>query len=74
VLLVLDKLEEQRSLNIPESNFRTILKEYINKLLRCARWVRLRDEPTKFFHGIDTEKYRINTIESLQDEEGREVT
>jgi hypothetical protein len=34
-ILVLEKLEEQRQLYIPESNLRRIIKEKTKKLLRC---------------------------------------
>jgi hypothetical protein len=83
VLVVLDKLEERRALSIPERNFRFILKAHIGKLLKAkndywrqrytVRWVQFGDEPTKFFHAAATERYRHNTITSLQDDQGREV-
>lgn len=83
VLLVLDKLEEQRPLFIQESNFRNILKNHIKRLLNyknnfwrqryTVRWVQFGDEPTKFFHAAATERYRLNTITSLQDDQGREL-
>jgi hypothetical protein len=38
-----------------------------------VRWVQLGDEPTKFFNATTTERYRKNTITSLQDEEGKEL-
>ena len=31
------------------------------------------DESTKFFHAAATERYRLNTITSLEDEDGRAV-
>jgi hypothetical protein len=59
VLLILDKLEENRPLNIPERHFRIILKNHIAKLLKnqkeywkkryTVRWTKLEDESTKFF-------------------------
>jgi hypothetical protein len=60
VLNILDGLEEQRPLSIPEFNFRNIVKRRIANLLhykciywknRCTiiRWVKLRGENTKFF-------------------------
>jgi hypothetical protein len=71
-ILVLDRLEEQRQLSMPESNCRNIIKEQLKKLLRCKneywrqrftiRWVQLGDESTKFFHAAATERYRKNTI------------
>jgi hypothetical protein len=67
-ILVLDKIEEQRNLSIPELNFRLIIKDQVKKLLRCKndywrqrctiRWVQLGDEPTRFFHAAATESYR----------------
>jgi hypothetical protein len=38
------------------------------------RWIKLGDESTKFFHAATTERYRINTITSLETEEGVTVT
>jgi hypothetical protein len=37
ILLVIDKLEENRPLNPPERNFRNILKGFIQKLLQHQR-------------------------------------
>ncbi|KAG2639909.1 hypothetical protein PVAP13_2KG050716 [Panicum virgatum] len=75
VLSVLDKLEEQMTLFIRESNFRTILKKHILSLLKfkheywrkryTIRWTKFGDESTKFFHVAATERYRQNTITSL---------
>jgi hypothetical protein len=83
-ILLLDKLEEQRRLSIPESNCRGIIKEQVKKLLRCKneywrqrftiRWVQLGDEPIRFFHAAATKRYRKNTISILQDEDGRDIT
>jgi hypothetical protein len=83
-ILVLDKLEEQRQLSTPEHNCRSIIKEQGKKLLKSKneywrqrftiRWVQLGDESTKFFHVAATERYRKNTISTLQDEDGREIT
>jgi hypothetical protein len=39
-----------------------------------VRWTKLRDESTKFFHAAATERYRLNTITSLDTEEGRSVS
>ncbi|KAG2656100.1 hypothetical protein PVAP13_1KG055054 [Panicum virgatum] len=76
VLEVLDKLEENRRLYLHEANFRNILKIHVSRLIRykntywkqryTSRWVVLGDENTKFFHSAATERYRINTISSLQ--------
>jgi hypothetical protein len=77
-LAVLDK---NRPLFIQEHNFRKILKKHILKLLqwqkdywrtRCSvRWTKLGDESAKFFHAAPTERFRINTITSLDTENGR---
>jgi hypothetical protein len=36
-----------------------------------VRWTRLGDESTKFFHAIATKRFRINTITSLDTDDGR---
>lgn len=79
----MDKLEEQRVLATQEANFREIIKKEIAKLLKykneywrqrfIVRWVKFGDEPTKFFLASITERYRLNTITSFQDEDGREI-
>ena len=38
------------------------------------RWTKLGDEGTKFFHAAATERYRLNTITSLETDDGRTVT
>ena len=84
-LEVLECLEEQRTLFIQEYNFRAILKAHILRLLRykknnirkkryTVRWTKLGDEGTKFFHAAATERYRLNTITSLETDDGRTVT
>jgi hypothetical protein len=80
----LDKIEEQRAIFIQEVNFRNIIKNHINRLLKykndywrqryTVRWVQFGDEHTKFFHAAATERYRLNTIKSIKDEEGRELS
>jgi hypothetical protein len=82
--LVLDKLEENRTLFVQERNFRSILKRHILKLLQwqkeywkkryTVRWIKLGNESTKFFHAAATERFRINTITSLDTEDGRVIT
>jgi len=84
VLLILDKLEEQRPLFIQERNFRIILRRHILTLLKyqkeywkkryTVRWTKFGDESTKFFHAAATERYRHNTITSLETEDGRQIT
>jgi hypothetical protein len=80
-LAVLDKLEENRPLFTQEYNFRKILKKHILKVLQwqkeywrkryTVRWTMLADESTKFFHATATETFKINTITSLDIEDGR---
>jgi hypothetical protein len=75
ILSIMDKLEENRTLFVQERNFRNILKKHILKLLQhqkeywkqryTVRWTKLGDESTRFFHAAATERYRINTIPSL---------
>jgi hypothetical protein len=82
-LEILDTLEEQRPLFLQEFNFRKILTNHILKLLKhqkdkwkkryIIRWTKFGDESTKFFHVATTERYRINTITSLETEDGRYV-
>ena len=76
----LDELENRRPLTIPESNFRKIIKNHLLRLLdyqkqywkkRCTiRWVKFRDENTKFFQAVATERYRRNNITTLQTPDG----
>jgi uncharacterized membrane-anchored protein YjiN (DUF445 family) len=80
VTLVIDKLEEQRSLFLQEKNLRSIIKTQIDRLLKyknsywrqsyTERWVTLGDECTKFFHATTTNRYMHNAIASLVNEEG----
>jgi hypothetical protein len=84
VVLILDKLEENRRLFCAEKNFRDILKGHITKLLQfqkeywrqryTVRWTKLGDQSTKFFHAAATERYRINTITSIDTNDGRTLT
>ena len=74
-LLNLDTLENQRTLTLPESNFRTIIKKHLLRLLvyqkqywkkRCTiRWVKFVDENTNFFQAVATDKYHKNNITNL---------
>jgi hypothetical protein len=71
----LDKLEENMPLYNIEANFRAILKKHVLQILQnqkaywkkryTMRWTKLVDESTKFFHVASTERFRINTITSL---------
>jgi hypothetical protein len=72
VILLLDGYEEQRALHVSEWNFRNIVKNKLQQLLLCkqdfwrkrctARWVRLGDENTTFFHSMATIRYRKNSM------------
>jgi hypothetical protein len=74
VLLIMDKLEENRDLYPPERNFRQILKKtfsnsyiirrFIGSKGTLFRWTKVGVESTKFFHAATTEGYRLNTITS----------
>jgi hypothetical protein len=80
----LDSIEELRILHITEWNFRNIVKDKLQFLLLCkqdywkkrctARWARLGDENTSFFHSMATIRYRKNLISSLAREDGSVVT
>jgi hypothetical protein len=80
VILILDKLEEERELTSPEFNFRNIVKVHIKRLLQiqsdywkkwCTiRWVQLSGENTKFFHAKATERYMHNVIAEIKGEDG----
>jgi hypothetical protein len=71
----IDKLEEIRTLSLPEVNFRKIIKVHLSRLLayqneywkkRCTiRWSKFGDENTKFFQSIATERHRRNDIASI---------
>ena len=47
-------------------------KEYWKKRYTIT-WTKFGDENTKFFHATATERYRLNTITSLETEDGRSV-
>jgi hypothetical protein len=84
ILEILDKLEENGPLYNIEANFRAILKKHVLQILQnqkaywkkryTVRWTKLGDESTKFFHTAATERFRINTITSLNLEDGRVAT
>jgi hypothetical protein len=67
-----------------EAYFRAILKAHVLHILQnqktywkqryTVRWTKLGDECTKNFHTTATERYRINTITSLDMEDGFVVT
>jgi len=84
VLATLDALEEQRPLFTQEFNFRKILKDRILRLLKykneyrkkryTVRWTKFRDENTSFFHAAATERYRLNTITTIEADDSRIVS
>ena len=47
-------------------------KEYWKKRY-TIRWTKFDDESINFFHATATERYRLNTITSLETEDGRSV-
>jgi hypothetical protein len=67
VIFYLDKLEEFRSLYLPERNFRLIIKKKLHHLLQCQHeyWkqryteklVKWGDENTSFFHARATKRF-----------------
>jgi len=79
-LLNLDTLENQRTLTLPESNFRMIIKKHLLCLLdyqkqywkkRCTiRWVNFGDENTNFFQAVATNRYHKNNIANMQTSDG----
>lgn len=48
-------------------------KEYWTKRY-TIRWTKFGDESTKFFHAAATERFRQNTITSIDTEDGRQIT
>nr|XP_045086367.1 uncharacterized protein LOC120967116 [Aegilops tauschii subsp. strangulata] len=84
VILLLDELEEYRTLYRQESNFRIVVKYHVEKLLhlqclywrkRCTiRYIKVGGEHTKFFHAMAMERYRRNSIASLKLPNGTVVT
>lgn len=79
----LDEIENLKTLTVPESNFRRILKKHTLKLLnyqnqywreRCTiRFVKFGDENTKFFQRMATERYHHNSIACLSTANGTDV-
>jgi hypothetical protein len=80
----IDKMEENRTLSIPEVNFRKVLKVHLARLLsyqhdywkkRCTiRWTKFGDENSKTFQEIATERHRRNYVASLLLSDGNIVT
>jgi hypothetical protein len=81
---MLDGLEDQRSLNVLEANFRKILKQHLQKLLDAkrtywkqwdtVRWVNFGDENSKIFQALSTHSFRSNSIPTLTAADGTSVT
>jgi hypothetical protein len=84
VIMMMDDIEEQRMLHISEWNFRNIVKRKLQHLLSCkheywkkrctARWAKLGDENTSFFHSMATIRFQKNTISTLSREDGSVAT
>ena len=84
VIIYFDELEEERVLFTPEANFRKVVKQHYEKLIKCqyqywkkrctVRWMKLGEENSKFFHAMATERYRRNSISSLLLPDGHVVT
>lgn len=47
---------------------------HIGKKRYTVRWTKFGDESTNFFHAAATERYRLNTITSIDTEDGRTIT
>jgi len=83
VLFFLDTLEEFRDLSIEEWNFRANLQIHLENTLNLQiiywkqrgtiKWVRFRDECTRFFHANASIRLMQNFIMSLNDENGQAI-
>ena len=83
-ILMLDDIEDCRTLHITEWNFREVVKRKLSHLLDCkhehwrkrctARWAKLNSENTAYFHSMATIRYRKNSIATLRREDGSEVS
>lgn len=84
VLSLLSIMEEFRDLSLPEWNFKNLLEQKLQSLLRQQKaywkqraqikWVTLADASTKFFHAHATIRYRNNLITTLEDDLGNIVS
>lgn len=82
-LAEIDELENKRTLTLPETNFRKILKKHLLRLLsyqreywrkRCTvRWVKFDDERPSFFQAMASKRYHKNNIPTLLMADGTEV-
>lgn len=80
VLCFMDTLEEHRDLSLQEWNFRNILQNHINALLKqqmiywkqrgIIKWVKFGDECTEFFQSFATIKYIRSVITSITNADG----
>lgn len=80
VLLFFDNIEEFRPLTDAKWNGRDFLKKHLLSLLdlqkiywqqrATIRWVKFGEANSKYFHAKATLKYRVNHIDSLQDDSG----
>ena len=80
VIFWLDDLEDSRPLFLSESNFRKLVKMHHEHLLhlqflywkkRCTiRYIKVGEENSKFFQAMATERYRKNSIATLQLSDG----
>jgi hypothetical protein len=84
VILFFDNLEEERGLFTVEENFRKIVKIHYEgpfhaqfpywKKICTARWMKLGEENTKYFHSMATIRYMKNNVASLLTNDERTVT
>jgi hypothetical protein len=84
VLALLDGLEEQRPLDLVESNFKVLVKTHLLKLLDSkivywkqrftSRWIKLGDENSKVFQALASQSLRRNSIPSLTLADGTVVS
>jgi hypothetical protein len=84
VTFFLDVLEENRDLSLEEWNFRQIVSQQLQELLHqekiywkkrsTVKWIKFGDECTRFFHANASIKHAKNSITSLKDESGRDLT
>lgn len=84
VLMLMDGLEEQRSLSRLESAFIRLVKSHLATLLESKRvywkqrntirWVTLGDENSSYFHAIATISHKKNFIVSISGPDGDLIT
>jgi len=84
VIFFLDDLEDHRVLQTLERNFRSLIKEHLQTLLKfkteywrkryTVQRIKLGDECTKFFHAMATVSFRRNTITQLKNDQGQIIS